>query len=208
MSSVVLLSSAFSFLRRKEQISNLRQRLGAVNSQLQAIGGQRVEALRHQAEASRDHLALLRKELEETIEKTDLSTDLSVGLFQLQQEVTTTCQLYLDYLGRLKSMTQQRNLMRPNVYVVAEAGVPPSRSFPPRFMLLVLGSAAGLGIAVGVGYLRDNYPRNIKFVGELKVASGIPTIGVIPIAKRTKNHYLPDEICKTPCQNILKQFGG
>jgi polysaccharide biosynthesis transport protein len=167
-------------------LASLRMRLEVVNSQLQSVSNQNVEALRHQSEMSGDQLASLRNELEQTVQKSDLSTDISVKLFRLQQEATATRQLYQDYLGRLKAMVQQRNILNPDVYVVAEASAPPYRSFPPRLLLVVLGSFAGFVIAVGLGYVRDNYPRNIKFSEELEAASLVPNIGAIPNVSSTR----------------------
>ncbi|QRM27219.1 polysaccharide biosynthesis tyrosine autokinase [Microvirga sp. VF16] len=179
-------------------VSPVRQRHELVNAQLQTIVNQRVDGLRQKSRASTEQLANLRKELEQTVRKSDLSTDTSVQLFRLQQEATANRQLYQDYLGRLKALTQQRNILSPNVYVAAEAGVPPFRSFPPRTLLLAFGSIAGLVIAVGVGYLRDNYPRNVKFARDLVAISQVPNVGVVPIAKRMKGRRPDDEIYKNP----------
>jgi hypothetical protein len=45
------------------------------------------------------------------------------------------------------------------------------KSAPSRTLLLVLGSGFALvAAAAGVGYARDTYPRNIKFVDELEPA--------------------------------------
>lgn len=173
-------------------LSALRQRFEAANSQLRSVSSKSVENLRRQSEAAGNQLAALRQELKQVVQKSDFSTDNSVQLFRLQQEAATTRQLYQDYLGRLKAAAQQRSTVTPSVYVVAEAGIPPNRSFPPRSLLVVLGGIAGLAIAVGIGYARDNYPQNIKVVDELEAASLIPNLGVIPDSKRTAKGLQPE----------------
>jgi succinoglycan biosynthesis transport protein ExoP len=192
------LEQRLQFPPEGSDVSDVRQRLELVKSQLQNMVNQRLLSLRQKSEASNEELVSLRKEMEQTIQKSDLSTDTSVQLFRLQQEASATRQLYQDYLSRLKAMTQQRNILSPNVYVVAEAGIPPFKSFPPRFLFLAFGSIAGLIIAVGVGYLRDNYPQNIKFAHELEAAAQVPTIGVVPIARRAKGRRPEDEIYRNP----------
>ncbi|MEE1612156.1 GumC family protein [Microvirga sp. CF3016] len=169
------------------------QRLDLTRSQLRSLSSKSVDNLRRQSEASNSQASALRQELRQVVQKSDLSTDNSVQLFRLQQEAATTRQLYQDYLGRLKAAAQQRSTVTPSVYVVAEAGIPPNRSFPPRSLLLVIGCLAGLGIAVGAGYARDNYPQNIKFVDELEAASRVPNVGVIPDSRRSKAKALQPE---------------
>jgi succinoglycan biosynthesis transport protein ExoP len=174
-------------------LSGLRQRLDLTNSQLRSISSKHVENLRRQSEASGSQVSTLRQELKQVVQDSDLSTDNSVQLFRLQQEAATTRQLYQEYLGRLKAAAQQRNTVAPSVYVVAEAGIPPNRSFPPRSLLVVIGSLAAIALAVGVGYARDNYPENIKFVDELEAVSRAPNVGAIPDSRRAKTKGLQPE---------------
>ena len=174
-------------------LSGLRQRLDLTNSQLRSLGSKHVENLRQQSEASGSQVSTLRQELKQVVQGSDLSTDNSVQLFRLQQEAATTRQLYQEYLGRLKAAAQQRNTVAPSVYVVAEAGIPPNRSFPPRSLLVVIGGLAALALAVGVGYARDNYPENIKFVDELEAASRAPNVGAVPGSRRSKTKGLQPE---------------
>ncbi|MCB5173894.1 hypothetical protein LGR44_01745 [Microvirga sp. SM9] len=164
--------------------SDLRQRLELVNSQLQALSAQRIEPIRRQFEAGNERLASLRQELERVIQRTDPSTDISVNLFRLQQEAASTRQLYQEYLGRLKALAQQRNIVSPDVHVVAAASAPPVKSFPPRTILVLLGGAAGLVLAVGAAYARDNYPANLKSEDELEEATGLRCSAIVPAIKR------------------------
>ncbi len=171
-----------------QRTAELRQRLELVNSQLQTLTSQRVEPVRRQMETSNERLASLRRELEQVVQKSDQSTDISVQLFRLQQEAASTRQLYQDYLSRLKALAQQRNIVSSDVHVVAPATVPPVKSFPPRTLLVLFGGVAGVAIAVGAAYARDNYPRNIKVPGELEEATGAPNVGLIPVVKKGSGH--------------------
>ncbi|WP_262031362.1 GumC family protein [Microvirga sp. Mcv34] len=181
-------------------LAGSQQRLDLAKSQLRSLGAKAVETLRKQVDASSNQVSALRQELKQIVQKPDSSTDNSVQLFRLQQEAATTRQLYQDYLGRLKAAAQQRSTVTPSVYVVAEAGIPPNKSFPPRSLLIVVGFLAGIGIAVSVGYARDNYPQTVKFVDELEASSGIANLGVIPDSKRSKTKGLQPEnlICARP----------
>jgi polysaccharide biosynthesis transport protein len=171
-----------------QRTAELRQRLELVNSQLQTLASQRVEPVRRQMETSNERLASLRRELEQVVQKSDQSTDISVQLFRLQQEAASTRQLYQDYLSRLKALAQQRNIVSSDVHVVAPATVPPVKSFPPRTLLVLFGGVAGVAIAVGAAYARDNYPRNIKVPDELEEATGAPNVGLIPVVKKASGH--------------------
>lgn len=168
--------------------TELRQRLELLNSQLQTLTNQRVEPIRRQADANSERLVSLRRELEQVIQKSDLSTDISVQLFRLQQEAASTRQLYQEYLGRLKALAQQRNIASSDVHVVAPASAPPVKSFPPRTILVLLGGIAGMAIGVGAAYARDTYPRNIKFAAELEDTVGLRNIGAVPDIRKSFGH--------------------
>lgn len=197
-SEIALLDEERRSIEQQLQSSNkgeddpaeLRQRLEAVGAQLLSLCSKAVETLRQQSEESGRQVTVLRQEMKELVQRSDSSTDNSVQLFRLQQEAATTRQLYQEYLSRLKAAAQQRRTVTPSVYVVAEAGIPPNRSFPPRSMLLVLGCLASVAAAVGVAYARDNYPQNIKFADELEAASLAPNVGVIPDSRRSKTKGL------------------
>lgn len=168
--------------------SDLRQRLELLNSQLQTLTNQRVEPIRRQADANNERLASLRRELEQVVQKSDLSTDISVQLFRLQQEAASTRQLYQEYLGRLKALAQQRNIASSDVHVVAPASAPPIKSFPPRTLLVLLGGFAGMAIGIGVAYARDTYPRNIKSSAELEDITDVRNVGTVPDICKPARH--------------------
>ncbi|WP_170151476.1 GumC family protein [Microvirga subterranea] len=168
--------------------ADLRQRLELLNSQLQTLTNQRVEPIRRQADANNERLASLRRELEQVVQKSDLSTDISVQLFRLQQEAASTRQLYQEYLGRLKALAQQRNIASSDVHVVAPASAPPVKSFPPRTILVLLGGFAGLAIGIGAAYARDTYPRNIKYPAELEDITDVRNVGTVPDIRKSARH--------------------
>lgn len=168
--------------------TDLRQRLDLISSQLQTLSNQRVELVRRQAEANNERLVSLRRELEQVVQKSDLTTDISVQLFRLQQEAASTRQLYQDYLGRLKALTQQRNIASSDVHVVAPASAPPVKSFPPRTLLVLFGGFAGLAVGIGAAYARDTYPRNIKYPGELEEVTGVRNLGAVPDTGKGLRH--------------------
>lgn len=163
----------------------LKRQLDSVNARLNVLVNEKINTIRQQKSTSEAYIESLRKELVHRLQEKDVSIQDGATLFRLQQETSTTRQLYQDYLGRLKAVAQQRATVAPDAQIIAPANPPAFKSSPPRALLVLIGTGLSVFISLGLTYARDNYPRSINTVDELESASTAQSVGAIPAVRKS-----------------------
>ncbi len=98
----------------------------------------------------------------------------------LKREVDTNRELYTSLLQRYKEVDVASGVGSNNVFVVDRAGLPGGPSSPDLFRAILMSLALGLGAGLGIAYLIERLDNKVRSVEQLEVASGLPTLGVIP----------------------------
>jgi succinoglycan biosynthesis transport protein ExoP len=101
------------------------------------------------AKANEDSLA---NTLEELKRNTTLTNDARVGLRELDRDVQASRTVYESFLVRSRETGEQEQLDTKNVRIISKADTPQRRSWPPSYLLVMLGSvmfgaSAGTAIA-------------------------------------------------------------
>jgi len=98
----------------------------------------------------------------------------------LKREVDTNRELYTSLLQRYKEVDVASGVGANNVFVVDRAGLPGGPSSPNLFRAILMSLALGLGAGLGAAYLLERLDNKIRSAEQLEIASGMPTLGVIP----------------------------
>ena len=98
----------------------------------------------------------------------------------LKREVDTNRELYTSLLQRYKEVDVASGVGANNVFVVDRASLPGGPSSPNLFRAILMSLALGLGAGLGVAYLLERLDNKVRSAEQLEVASGLPTLGVIP----------------------------
>ena len=98
----------------------------------------------------------------------------------LKREVDTNRELYTSLLQRYKEVDVASGVGANNVFVVDRAGLPGGPSSPDLFRAILMSLALGLGAGLGAAYLLERLDNKVRSAEQLEVASGLPTLGVIP----------------------------
>ena len=91
---------------------------------------------------------------------------------------------YQDFSSRLQQASVQADLERRQLgerFRILESAEPaPEPSSPNRFLILVLGSILGLGIAASVGLVAEVADSSVHTTNELQQSLGIPVLVSVP----------------------------
>ena len=98
----------------------------------------------------------------------------------LKREVDTNRELYTSLLQRYKEVDVASGVGANNVFVVDRAGLPGGPSSPDLFRAILMSLLLGAGAGLGAAYLIERLDNKVRSVEQLEVASGLPTLGVIP----------------------------
>lgn len=110
----------------------------------------------------------------------------SVELAQLERKADSARQTYQAFLDRYSGALATQGTERSNSYVIAEALVPGSPSWPSRPAFLVGGLVASLLVAALVAFFLEMMERGVRSRSELERELGIPALGSIPDIRTIK----------------------
>ncbi len=88
-------------------------------------------------------------------------------------------ELYRNYISRLKSIRQKRQIVAPHARVVSLALPPGKPGFPKRKLFAVLAMMMAFGAAAGIAFIRDVHFSGVRSASELEGFTGVWNIGHI-----------------------------
>ncbi|HET6144321.1 MAG TPA: polysaccharide biosynthesis tyrosine autokinase, partial [Candidatus Acidoferrales bacterium] len=144
------------------------------------------ERARAAQKISNDYFAAVRREklvrqsFAETQAEANQVAEKSVQYGMLSREVETNKGLYEGLLQRLKEASVSAGLKAGNIRVV-DPGRVPFKPIAPNYPLnLGLASVLGLGLGVGMAFLKEHLDQTIRYSEDVFNYLGVPVIGFVP----------------------------
>lgn len=110
----------------------------------------------------------------------------SITLRELERDVEVNQQLYDMFFTRIRETDEVEGLQTSDAIVVEPAVPAINPSKPERRRFVMLATLAGLGLGVGLAFLRDFLDNTIKVPGDIEDRLHAETLGVVPLAKAAK----------------------
>jgi succinoglycan biosynthesis transport protein ExoP len=101
----------------------------------------------------------------------------------LAREVESTRQVYQSLLQRAKETGVSTELRTSNVRIVDLAERPGAPIYPQTRDALIMGTLAGLGLALGVGFFFEYLDNRIRTPDEIKLHLHLPALGLLPFVR-------------------------
>jgi len=111
---------------------------------------------------------------------------------ELERSLQASQSIYTTLLQRLQEIQVEENRNLGNVRIVEKAQVPQLPVGPDKVKNLVLGSVAGILLAIGTALLLEMLDTSIKTVKEARQVFGYTFLGLIPFFGKSKNSIFPD----------------
>lgn len=146
------------------------------------------EASASQEEETRKRIETLKQEVLD-LQKRSIQYNI------LKREVDTNRDLYTSLLQRYKEVDVASGVGANNVFVVDRAGMPGGPSSPNLPHALFMSLLFGLGIGCGSAYLLERLDNKIRSVEQLELASGLTTLGVIPVVDNVQEQVADPRSC-------------
>lgn len=125
-----------------------------------------------------------------------LSKQAEVRLHDLEREAEATRALYATFLARFKETSEQRNLIRPDARVVAQATAPTVPSFPRVPLVVAGGFVTSLLLGTLLAFLAEQLDGKLRSAHQIERLLRIRNIGMVPsvrgLGRRSGSlqHYL------------------
>jgi polysaccharide chain length determinant protein (PEP-CTERM system associated) len=133
----------------------------------------------------RDEEVRLRRAIADYQRRVDDAPRLEQELGQLSRDYEATREVYRSLLGRYEealigqTMEAQRG---GEVFRLVDTAVPPERpAAPDRMLLVLIGTLAAAGLAVGVAFLADQLDSSFHSAEALRSFTAVPVVAAIPV---------------------------
>ncbi|MBB84313.1 MAG: hypothetical protein CL931_10935 [Deltaproteobacteria bacterium] len=182
-------------LRVEAEISLLTSQLNAQAAALQqgdgrarSMGEQNARSEQGRAElkaaAAAEDIERLRERIADLEARLAATPAVAEKLDGLNRRYEGLSRSYQDFSSRLQQASVQADLERRQLgerFRILESAEPaPEPSSPNRFLILVLGSILGLGIAASVGLVAEVADSSVHTTNELQQSLGIPVLVSVP----------------------------
>ncbi|WP_237153130.1 GumC family protein [Oryzibacter oryziterrae] len=183
--------------------ADLRKQLDSLEGQLSGQVSQEIGTLQQKIQTNQEQQDKLRSSLRQTVLSSNLSNDVMVKIYELQQESQVSKTLYQDLLQRLRGVEAQADLQLADSRVVSEALPPNSPSSPKTNLILMLALVGGLGLGVGLAFLNENFVGGFTSDQQFEAVTGVPVISSVPVLSHagktvSDRQHVVDELVDHP----------
>ncbi|MBY8829932.1 GumC family protein [Hephaestia mangrovi] len=161
-------------------VQQLKAQLAEINDQINAIASEIKQSIRQQYETAKDRESALEAQVNAFKNATLTEQDRSVRYNILARDADTNRTLYEGLLQRYKEVSAAAGITASNISVVDQAITPAGPSSPNLLINLALALVAGIAIAGGVVFVREQLDDAIRAPEDVERKLGLPTLGIIP----------------------------
>ncbi len=147
---------------------------------IQAELARLTETYRGDFEVAQANLAAIEARLAEQVKAAALTNIERSELRSLQSSADAYRQIYETFLQRFTQAMQDQSYPISDARVAAPALAPMDRSAPRTSLVLAVAAALGLALGLLLAVLADAMDGTVRTVGQLRQASGLDCLGVIP----------------------------
>lgn len=157
----------------KAEINDIRSK---VNTEV----GRIIESLRHEARTTTARYEALRQNFNRLQGQAGGVNEKSIRLNALEREATVNRNLLEQMMSRAKETIGQEQLQKPNAKLISAAAPPSRPGFPPKTLLVFLGSVAGMLIGMAYALLREGVDRTFRRSDQIESMTGLPVLAMVP----------------------------
>lgn len=154
--------------------------LRELDRQINAVGGNIRAGIRNAYQIAVARERQLASEIDKLKNSTLAEQNQGIELSILRREADTNRQQYEALLRRYNSLNAESGVQTNNLSVVDRADVPDHPSWPKLPLNVALALILGMLLSALFVFLREQLFRSIRTPDEVRAATGLPILGVVP----------------------------
>ena len=162
------------------KIVDTRAAMEDVRAKIQAEIGRIVDGLRHQAATAEARYAALQKNFDSAKTQAGGVSEQSIDLQALEREATVNSNLLEAMLNRAKETIGRAEVEQPDARVISPAAPPQRPSYPPKTLIVLLGTLAGVLLGSLAALMRESADRTFRRADEVEQVTGLPVLSMVP----------------------------
>jgi polysaccharide biosynthesis transport protein len=173
-----------SYGPRHPKIIDARAAIEDVRAKIQAETNRIIDGLRHQAGNADARYQALQANFDKAKTQAGGVNAQSVELQALEREATVNSNLLDAMLNRAKETFGREEIEQPDAKLISTASPPQKASYPPKFLILFLGTAAGVLLGALAALLFESADRTFRRADEVERVTGLPVLSLVPSVRR------------------------
>ena len=156
-----------------------------IRSKINTEIGRIVGGLRHQAANADARYKALQQNFERAKNQAGGVDARSVTLQALEREAKVNSNLLDAMLNRAKETFGREEVEQPDAKLISSAAPPERPGFPPKFLILLLGTGAGVLLGALAALMRDAADRTFRRADAVEHLTGLPLLALVPTLPRS-----------------------
>jgi capsular exopolysaccharide synthesis family protein len=169
-----------SYGERHPLMRSARANAATIAARVNAEIAKTVDGLAREARQAAARYETLSRNFERLKKTMGAVNDASIELEALERDAQVNRSLLEAMLQRAKQTIGVENFQQANAKLVSPASPPPSPSFPPKMLIIFLGTLAGLLTGAAIAILREGGDRTFRRADQIVSATGLPVMSVVP----------------------------
>ena len=166
------------------KIIDARAAMEDLRAKIQAEIARIVDGLRHQAATADARYAALEKNFESAKTQAGGVSEQNIDLQALEREATVNSNLLEAMLNRAKETIGRAEIDQPDARLVSPAAPPQRPSYPPKGLIVLLGTLAGVLLGSLAALLSESADRTFRRADDVELATGLPVISMVPALRK------------------------
>lgn len=157
----------------KAEVTNVRGKIAAEI-------GRTIEGLRNAARTADLRFAAVEQDFANLKTRVGVANDKAIHLQALERDATVSRNLLETMLSRAGETIGRQEIETPDARLISAASPPLALGFPPRKLIILLGTLGGVLIGMLVALLRESGDRSLHAAEEIRALTGLPLIASVP----------------------------
>lgn len=208
MASPVIQRLRLSDAEISARISELGENMGFAHPKLRSVKAQRaalrreigqeinriVDRLQNEQITVKNKLKTITRRFGDARAGMEKQTKAEVRLHELQREAAANRDVYNSFLIRMKELTTQLDVQRPDTVVISPASVPIKASFPNKPIIILAGTLCSFTVAVVLAMLMESIDIGFRTLDQLEKRFGLRTVGIIPAIRQSTRQIMTGDL--------------
>jgi capsular exopolysaccharide synthesis family protein len=171
---------AASYGERHPLMRSARADAGNIAARVNAEIAKTVDGLAREARQAAARYETLNQNFERLKKTMGTVNNASIQLEALERDAQVNRSLLEGMLQRAKQAIGVEDFQQANAKLVSPASPPVAPSYPPKMLIIFLGTLAGIMSGAAIALLREGGDRTFRRADQIVAATGLPVMSVVP----------------------------
>lgn len=186
---------AASLGARHPMMRDAQAEAAAISGRVAAEVAKIVDGLAREARATAARYDALLQDFERAKGEMGVVNDKSIQLDALERDAVVNRNLLQASLNRAKQILGSADIVQANAKIISTAVAADRPAFPPRSLLLILGSLGGFLIAAFIAMLLESSDRTFRRAEQVESLTGMPVLAMVP---KLRSRTVAQQVLRDP----------